>query len=980
MTLKDEESDIQSTLSDAPPDWNSDDEPPDDHVGDENTCSRDGAVRKVIQKVGKGLERPGQNDIITLSFSTLQLDGSDSLPSLSNTTVEMGTNKLPMAVEFAVKHMRVGEVCEVRAPAVYSLQTSPLCGRSLRTQPGVLPKTDKVKRRYRFLPAAPRSVSEQAKKDLLNFRKAKQEATEKGDAFDANSPPMFRASVELLSITCVLALTEDRSVTKRILQKGSSRRQPRRGDVITFSYTIHGDDNARSETCTLTLGKDKLPFSGLHHVLLSMKEEECCLARLSSAAALPEGEDCSETHEPLPVSLEVTLLRWRRRDLLPVGEVHLDVRVNTWFGDFYDLLQKALSKEGDVSREEVYGFIFTFSRIAGIYIVVAVLLGFFTKHWTFRWRQAMNDYYMKHWQLLRRTEGASQRVQEDTRRFAIMVEGIGASMLQSVLTLVAFLPILLELSAQIHELPLIGEVSNAMVKATIVWALLGTVGLALIGIRLPGLEFQNQLVEAAFRKDLVDAMRNADSCRQLSPELVYGEDDQQRAEPDVVKDLFQAVRDSYFRLYFNFMYFDVAKYSYLQFGVVLPYIILVPCISKGGITLGSLQRLVGAFNNVERSFQFLVRNWGQMLASIAETSFFRLQEAETERGDWGLRLSALCGYDDVESGSTESKPDYVDTPAGGGSDACALLKTEIRQGPERRCHDIEAGSMVLAAMVIGEGEASLLSWRVGEGAVPGYMDVAVASMRFCESAAFEASEIVQACRPVGPSYEGQTPLRTLKVSALDPWLVDLLKEQEVAEDSPREGASAQVLPLLPIPADWTMQGEVKSWSDLAAHLKSDGCFKLVFLAATEAVDLCLLEEDGQMHFLELERAHGNALAKVGRFEEASEAYRRALDAVRHGSLYKALFPTERGHIQGAYSREAFEGDPLQKMSEEEVSTRRGQLVALHLNLSLCATKAGLYALARRHAETALGSMLRPSCALQHRANELTRALLYTWYT
>ena len=42
-------------------------------------------------------------------------------------------------------------------------------------------------------------------------------------------------------------------------------------------------------------------------------------------------------------------------------------------------------------------------------------------------------------------------------------------------------------------------------------------------------------------------------------ELVYGEDDQQRAEPDVVNDLFQAVRDSYFRLYFNFMYFDVAK-------------------------------------------------------------------------------------------------------------------------------------------------------------------------------------------------------------------------------------------------------------------------------------------------------------------------------------------------------------------------------------------------------------------------------------
>ena len=113
--------------------------------------------------------------------------------------------------------------------------------------------------------------------------------------------------------------------------------------------------------------------------------------------------------------------------------------------------------------------------------------------------------------------------------------------------------------------------------------------------------FQNQLVEAAFRK-----------------ELVYGEDQAERAGPDVVKELFQAVRDSYFRLYLNFMYFDVAKYSYLQFGVVVPYIALVPCISKGGITLGSMQRLVSAFNSVERSFQFLVRNWTEPLALKTE--------------------------------------------------------------------------------------------------------------------------------------------------------------------------------------------------------------------------------------------------------------------------------------------------------------------------------------------------------------------------
>ncbi|CAJ1365035.1 unnamed protein product [Effrenium voratum] len=339
-------------------------------------------------------------------------------------------------------------------------------------------------------------------------------------------------------------------------------------------------------------------------------------------------------------------------------QVHLDVRVNAWFGDFYDLLQKALSKDKDthVTRQELYGYIFTFSEIAAIYILVAVFLSFFTKHWTFRWRNAMNDYYLKHWTRLRHIEGASQRVQEDTRRFAIMVEDIGATFLQSVLTLVAFLPILLQLSEQVKELPFFGEVPHALVILTLLWALFGTVGLALVGMRLPGLEFQNQLVEAAFRK-----------------ELVYGEDQAERAGPDVVKELFQAVRDSYFRLYLNFMYFDVAKYSYLQFGVVVPYIALVPCISKGGITLGSMQRLVSAFNSVERSFQFLVRNWTEIveLASV----YKRLRQFGSHIQDGDPLSGRLCSQEtDSESGS--SRQDYVELDNLSAGSECPSSKSE----------------------------------------------------------------------------------------------------------------------------------------------------------------------------------------------------------------------------------------------------------------------------------------------------------------
>src|SRR4029077_17477932 len=100
-------------------------------------------------------------------------------------------------------------------------------------------------------------------------------------------------------------------------------------------------------------------------------------------------------------------------------------------------------------------------------------------------------------------EGASQRVQEDTMRFATITEGLGVNLISSILTLIAFLPVLVKLSSNITELPLVGAVPYPLVLAAIGWAIFGTGALALIGIKLPGIEFFNQRVEAAYRKELV---------------------------------------------------------------------------------------------------------------------------------------------------------------------------------------------------------------------------------------------------------------------------------------------------------------------------------------------------------------------------------------------------------------------------------------------------------------------------------------------
>lgn len=280
--------------------------------------------------------------------------------------------------------------------------------------------------------------------------------------------------------------------------------------------------------------------------------------------------------------------------------VYLDVLINGWFGVFYDLIQKALEKPGNVDESEIYDQLFTFAKIAGLYVLVAVLLGFFTKHYCFRWRTAINFYYMEHWASLRKVEGASQRVQEDTRRFSMITESLGAALLEALTTLFAFLPILWRLSEKVKVLPVVGEVSHSLVFLTVGWAIIGTTLLGCVGIRLPGLEFKNQLVEAAYRK-----------------ELVYGEDDESRADPPTVEELFGYVRKNYFTLYLNFMYFDVAKFSYLQFGSVVPYMALGPTIAAAGISLGTYLRISSSFYKVESSFQFLIRNWVTIVEYIS---------------------------------------------------------------------------------------------------------------------------------------------------------------------------------------------------------------------------------------------------------------------------------------------------------------------------------------------------------------------------
>lgn len=273
-------------------------------------------------------------------------------------------------------------------------------------------------------------------------------------------------------------------------------------------------------------------------------------------------------------------------------QVQVEAFVNEWSGVFFDMIQLALTKPQSVSPAQFYGEVTTLFIVLMPTILVSVVLAFFTSHYVFRWRKAMNFYYMAFWPAIRETEGSAQRVQEDTMRFASIVEDLGTAFFGSLITLVVFLPILWNLSTTVTELPIFGDVPGSLVWVALAAAIVGTVVLAVVGIKLPGLNFANQRVEAAYRK-----------------ELVFGEDHADRAEPPTVKELFGNVQKNYYRLYFHYAYFNLARYGYLNLVGYVPLLTMAPTILAGGLTMGVYQQVQLAFSQVSSSFQFFARAW-----------------------------------------------------------------------------------------------------------------------------------------------------------------------------------------------------------------------------------------------------------------------------------------------------------------------------------------------------------------------------------
>lgn len=290
-------------------------------------------------------------------------------------------------------------------------------------------------------------------------------------------------------------------------------------------------------------------------------------------------------------------------------QVQLDVKINDWFGSFYDMIGDALSGDRTVTLSEYYGELAAFGGIATLYIAVALSVSFFTQHWLFRWRTSMVDTYHKLFHKARDIEGASQRVQEDTVKFSRIMEGLGVSLVESIMVLVAFFPILMGLSAGI-TVTFFGEWQYGLVTSAVIWSVGITVVLLVVGqlLRLVNIEYDIQAREAAYRKVLVIA------------------EDDGSVRPKTLDEVFDTVRKIHYTNYARYAVFNVARLACLQANVLVGYVILAPAIVSGAITLGVMQQILRAFGRVEGSMMYIFKSWSTIIELLSV--YKRLNEFE----------------------------------------------------------------------------------------------------------------------------------------------------------------------------------------------------------------------------------------------------------------------------------------------------------------------------------------------------------------
>ena len=313
---------------------------------------------------------------------------------------------------------------------------------------------------------------------------------------------------------------------------------------------------------------------------------------------------------------------------LNLGMVYINVRLNSWNRDMYNVLQ---------SRDypQFKSLLWQFSGLAFVFVAIAIYSVYLKQALQIRWRYWMSQRYLDRWlahrayyrieqgQQGRLSDNPDQRIAEDLQALTSSTLSLVLGFISSSVTLFSFIHILWAVSGPL-TFSALGQswvIPGYMVWFVIAYAVVGSGLVWWIGRPLVGLSFHQERFEANFRFGLIRVREHAEAV------ALYRGEPQEHAQLTARLD---DIRRNWWEIMRLTKMLNVAVNFYGQFAVIFPMVVSAPRYFSGAISLGVLMQISNAFGQVQDALSWFIN-------------------AFTTLASWKASINRLAGFNaDVE--------------------------------------------------------------------------------------------------------------------------------------------------------------------------------------------------------------------------------------------------------------------------------------------------------------------------------------------
>lgn len=419
----------------------------------------------------------------------------------------------------------------------------------------------------------------------------------------------------------------------------------------------------------------------------------------------------------LPESWALLRTLWQSRYRMPisllaggivavlVGNMIGQIQLNRWHGAFFDALE----------QQNIGAFgsqLLLFLAIVGGLLAMVVGQTWIQEMLKVRLREWLTHHLLDEWLVAGRAYrlglagqigvNPDQRIEEDTRKLTELSAQLGAGLLHALMLLATFIGILWALSSNVVFM-VDGSsftIPGYMVWCAILYAFIGSYLTWRVGLPLIALNSERYAREADLRFALVRVSESAESIA-----LFGGERDERRQLEGNLDRVITSMRH---------LSGGLARLTWITSGygwiaIVVPIVVASPGYFSGGLSLGGMMMVVGAFNQVQSSLRWFVERFPDIAdwrATLQRVSAFKAAVAKLEQID-----------DSIDSIRV------VEDPNGKlGFEDVSVLLSDGRVVIAEATVEIGRGERVLIVGESGAGKSTLFRavaglWRWGGGTI-----------------------------------------------------------------------------------------------------------------------------------------------------------------------------------------------------------------------------------------------------------------------